>query len=222
MQGTLRRAAIVAPLRTPVGAFGGALKSVSVEALGAVVAKAVLAQTGLDPKLIDDVVFAQSYANGETPCVGRWVALQAGLPIEVPGMQLDRRCGGGLHHDRRVLEALVGGGLGVRERSGHAAPHEHPDREFVGEAWFQWLQHQGIPFHQRLKRDTRVPNSWNRMMRLDQLFGSLRPGEARHLAGRRPVWGCFVHLSALRLADGTMVHVDGFTGLVTVEQERAA
>lgn len=42
------------------------------------------------------MVFAQSYANGETPCVGRWVALQAGLPIEVPGMQLDRRCGGGL------------------------------------------------------------------------------------------------------------------------------
>src|SRR5690606_13771012 len=34
--------------------------------------------------------------NGETPCIGRWAALQAGLPIEVPGMQLDRRCGGGL------------------------------------------------------------------------------------------------------------------------------
>ena len=95
-QGTLRRAAIVAPLRTPVGAFGGALKSVPVESLGAAVVKAVLAQTGLDPKVIDDVVFAQSYANGETPCIGRWVALQAGLPIEVPGMQLDRRCGGGL------------------------------------------------------------------------------------------------------------------------------
>jgi acetyl-CoA C-acetyltransferase len=42
------------------------------------------------------VVFAQSYANSEVPCVGRWVALHAGLPIEVPGMQLDRRCGGGL------------------------------------------------------------------------------------------------------------------------------
>jgi acetyl-CoA C-acetyltransferase len=42
------------------------------------------------------VVFAQSYANSETPCVGRWIALQAGLPVGVPGMQLDRRCGGGL------------------------------------------------------------------------------------------------------------------------------
>jgi acetyl-CoA C-acetyltransferase len=45
---------------------------------------------------VEDVVFAQSYPNGETPCVGRWAALEAGLPIEVPGLQTDRRCGGGL------------------------------------------------------------------------------------------------------------------------------
>src|SRR5690606_24967022 len=68
----------------------------SVEDLGAVVVKAVLERSGLDPDLIEDVVFAQSYANSETPCVGRWIALHAGLPIAIPGMQLDRRCGGGL------------------------------------------------------------------------------------------------------------------------------
>ena len=92
----MRRAAIVAPLRTPVGAFGGALKSVPVEELGATVVRAIVERTRLDPARIDDVVFAQSYMNGETPCTGRWVALQAGLPIGVAGMQLDRRCGGGL------------------------------------------------------------------------------------------------------------------------------
>ena len=92
----MKRAAIVSPLRTPVGAFGGALKSVPVEALGATVVRAILERTGIDPSRIDDVVFAQSYMNGETPCTGRWVALQAGLPIEVAGMQLDRRCGGGV------------------------------------------------------------------------------------------------------------------------------
>jgi hypothetical protein len=81
------------------------------------------------------------------------------------------------------------------------------DREFVGEDWFRWLQQKGVPFHQRLKRDTRVPNSWNRMMRLDELFGSLRPGEAHLLVGRRPVWGCFVHLSALRLDDGDFLFI---------------
>lgn len=92
----MRRAAIVSPVRTAVGIFGGSLRSVSVGELSASVIKAVLERTGVDPVEIEDVVFAQSYANGETPCIGRWAALKAGLPIEVPGMQLDRRCGGGL------------------------------------------------------------------------------------------------------------------------------
>ncbi len=92
----MRRAAIVSALRTPVGAYGGTLRPEAVEHLGATVAKAVIERTGIDPALIEDIVFAQSYTNGETPCTGRWVGLQAGFPIEVPGMQLDRRCGSGL------------------------------------------------------------------------------------------------------------------------------
>jgi acetyl-CoA C-acetyltransferase len=92
----VRRAAIVAPVRTAVGAFGGALRSVGVEHLGAAVIQAVLQRSGLDPAHVEDVVMAQSYPSGEAPCIGRWAALQAGLPVEVPGMQLDRRCGGGL------------------------------------------------------------------------------------------------------------------------------
>src|SRR5436190_8782253 len=92
----IKRAAIVAPLRTPVGAFGGAFKDVPVEELGATVVRAIVERTGIDPARVDDAVFAQSYTNGETPCTGRWIALQAGLPVEVSGMQLDRRCGGGV------------------------------------------------------------------------------------------------------------------------------
>ena len=92
----MRRAAIVAPLRTPVGKFLGALREVPAERLAASTIKAVLAKSGIDPAAIEDVVFAQSYANSEAPCIGRWAALAAGLPIEVPGTQVDRRCGGGL------------------------------------------------------------------------------------------------------------------------------
>jgi len=77
---TTRRAAIVAPVRTPVGTFGGSLRAVLVEELAATAVKAVLERTGIDPGLIDDVSFAQSYVNGETPCIGRWAALHAGLP----------------------------------------------------------------------------------------------------------------------------------------------
>ena len=92
----MRRAAIIAPVRTPVGKFLGSMASVPVETLAAAVVKAVVARRGIDPARIEDVVFAQSYANGETPCIGRWAALAADLPIEVPGSQVDRRCGGGL------------------------------------------------------------------------------------------------------------------------------
>jgi len=83
-------------MRTPVGTFGGSLRDVPVEELAAGVIKAVVARSGVDPELIDDVCLAQAYANAETPCVGRWAALHADLPITVPGLQLDRRCGGGL------------------------------------------------------------------------------------------------------------------------------
>jgi acetyl-CoA C-acetyltransferase len=72
------------------------LRSVPVEDLAATVIKEVLSRSGVDPDRIGDVVFAQSYANSETPSVGRWAALHAGLPVTLPGMQLDRRCGGGL------------------------------------------------------------------------------------------------------------------------------
>jgi acetyl-CoA C-acetyltransferase len=93
---SMRRVAVVSPVRTAVGAFGGSLLPVKAEDLAAEVIKALVSRSGVDPARIEDVAFAQSYANSEAPCIGRWAALHAGLPIEVPGFQLDRRCGGGL------------------------------------------------------------------------------------------------------------------------------
>jgi len=92
----MRRAAIVSPVRTGVGKFLGSLQSLPAETLAASVMKEVVARSGVDPERIDDVAFAQSYSNSEAPCIGRWAALAADLPLEVPGFQLDRRCGGGL------------------------------------------------------------------------------------------------------------------------------
>ena len=92
----MRRAAIVAPVRTPVGTFGGSLRPLRAEDLAAKVVEEMVRRSGVDPDRIEDVVFAQSYANSEAPCIGRWVALHANLPVQVPGLQIDRRCGGGL------------------------------------------------------------------------------------------------------------------------------
>ena len=97
-------AVICEPVRTAVGRYGGALKDVTPATLGATVIKALIERTRLDPAVVDDVIFGQCYPNGEAPAAGRVAALDAGLPIEVPGLQLDRRCGSGL---QAVLDAAM-------------------------------------------------------------------------------------------------------------------
>ncbi|WP_072380654.1 acetyl-CoA C-acetyltransferase [Novosphingobium sp. NDB2Meth1] len=92
----LTRAAICAPIRTAVGKFGGALADLNAGQLGAVILKALMERTKIDPARVDDVVFSQGYGNAEAPAIGHWSWLAAGLPLEVPGYQLDRRCGSGL------------------------------------------------------------------------------------------------------------------------------
>ncbi|HEX7761060.1 MAG TPA: acetyl-CoA C-acetyltransferase [Caulobacteraceae bacterium] len=100
----MKRAAIVSPIRTPVGKFLGALSSIPAGELGAVILKELVARTKIDPGRIDDVIFAQGYGSGEAPCIARWSALAADLPITVPGYQLDRRCGSGL---QAVIDAAM-------------------------------------------------------------------------------------------------------------------
>jgi len=100
----MREVAIVSPLRTPVGRFGGAFKTVSASDLGATVVSALLERTGVDPERIDDVILGHGYPSGEEPAVGRLVGLKAGLPIETPGYQLDRRCSSGL---QAILNAAM-------------------------------------------------------------------------------------------------------------------
>lgn len=103
----MRDALICEPLRTPVGGFGGSLRDVPAATLAATVIEAVLARTGVPPNRVDDVVLGQCYPNGEAPAIGRVGALDAGLDIRVPGLQLDRRCGSG-------LQAVIFGAMQVQ------------------------------------------------------------------------------------------------------------
>jgi acetyl-CoA C-acetyltransferase len=92
----MRDAVICQPLRTAVGGFGGVFRDVSVTELAATVIRELVQSTALPANEIDDVILGQGYPNGEAPALGRVAALDAGLPIDVPGMQVDRRCGAGL------------------------------------------------------------------------------------------------------------------------------
>jgi acetyl-CoA C-acetyltransferase len=100
----MRRAAIVSPLRTAVGKFQGALSSMTAGEIGGVIIKELVERTKIDPERIDDVTFAHGYPNGEAPCIARWSLLQAGLPIGIPGVSMDRRCGSGL---QAVIDAAM-------------------------------------------------------------------------------------------------------------------
>ena len=89
-------AVICEPVRTPVGRYGGMFKDVPVTTLASTVISGLAERTGLAGEDIDDVIFGQGYANGEAAAIGRIAALDAGLDVTVPGLQIDRRCGSGL------------------------------------------------------------------------------------------------------------------------------
>ncbi|WP_179473077.1 acetyl-CoA C-acetyltransferase [Mycolicibacterium vinylchloridicum] len=91
-----RTAVICEPVRTPIGRYGGMFASLTAVDLGVAALKGLLARTGVAPDAVEDVILGHCYPNSEAPAIGRVVALDAGLPVTVPGMQVDRRCGSGL------------------------------------------------------------------------------------------------------------------------------
>jgi acetyl-CoA C-acetyltransferase len=92
----MRDVVICEPVRTPVGRYGGVFKNLPAHQLGTLVVRGLIERTQLPPQRVDDVLFAQCYPSMEAPALGRVVALDAGLPFEAGGLQLDRRCGSGL------------------------------------------------------------------------------------------------------------------------------
>lgn len=107
-----RQAVIVTALRTPVGRYGGALAPVRPDDLAAIVIKAVVERSGIDPSLIEDVYFgAANQAGEDNRNVARMAALLAGLPASVPGSTVNRLCASGLEAINiaaRMIEAGAG------------------------------------------------------------------------------------------------------------------
>lgn len=101
---TTREAVICEPVRTPIGRYGGMFASLTAVELGVVALKGLLERTGVAPEQVQDVILGHCYPNSEAPAIGRVVALDAGLPVTVPGMQVDRRCGSGL---QAVIQACL-------------------------------------------------------------------------------------------------------------------
>ncbi|HIC37417.1 MAG TPA: acetyl-CoA C-acetyltransferase, partial [Candidatus Marinimicrobia bacterium] len=91
-----RQSVIVAAKRTPVGAFQGNLSSVSAPNLGAVVIKALVEETGIDPSQIDEVILGNVLAAGLGQAPARQAALYSGLPQTIEALTINKMCGSGL------------------------------------------------------------------------------------------------------------------------------
>jgi acetyl-CoA C-acetyltransferase len=105
----MRETVICEPVRTPIGRYGGMFKSLTAVDLGVAALTGLLERTAIAPEAVQDVILGHCYPSSEAPAIGRVVALDAGLPATVPGMQVDRRCGSGL---QAVIQACLQVGNG--------------------------------------------------------------------------------------------------------------
>jgi acetyl-CoA C-acetyltransferase len=92
----MQEVVIVAATRTAIGSFQGSLANVSAVDLGAAVIRQLLAQTGLNPAEVDEVIMGQVLTAGAGQNPARQAAIKAGLPFAVPAMTLNKVCGSGL------------------------------------------------------------------------------------------------------------------------------
>jgi acetyl-CoA acetyltransferase family protein len=104
MTGDLRDVVICEPVRTPIGRFGGVFKDIPPVELASTVIAALMQRSGISGDVVDDVILGQAYPTAEAPPIARVASLDAGLPVTVGGLQLDRRCGSGL---QAILDAAM-------------------------------------------------------------------------------------------------------------------
>src|SRR3954465_9581145 len=97
---------IASACRTPIGAFGRALKEMTAVDLGAIVIREAIARAGVPVADIGDVVMGCVLQAGNGMNVARQAALKAGLPVEVPGETVNRVCGSGLQAVVHAVEAI--------------------------------------------------------------------------------------------------------------------
>ena len=91
----MKEVVILSAARTPVGNFGGSLRTVPVYDLAALVLNESLRKAKLEPSSVDMVVLGENHQSGEYVNIARMALLKAGWPVEIPGLTIDRRCPSG-------------------------------------------------------------------------------------------------------------------------------
>ncbi|MDU2202060.1 MAG: beta-ketoacyl synthase N-terminal-like domain-containing protein, partial [Anaerococcus hydrogenalis] len=108
-----RKVVIASAARTPVGSFGGALKSQSAADLGIVAAKAAIERAGIKPEDIDETVLGCVLQAGLGQNVARQISLGAGIPETTPAMTINKVCGSGLRTVSLAAQMILAGDVDV-------------------------------------------------------------------------------------------------------------
>jgi acetyl-CoA C-acetyltransferase len=111
--GDMEKVFIVDGLRSPIGSFLGSLKSLGAPKLGALVIKALLEKSGVNGKIVDEVIAGNVLSAGAGMGVGRQASVGAGIPIEVPAYSLNILCGSGMKAILNAVSEIRGGEAGI-------------------------------------------------------------------------------------------------------------
>jgi acetyl-CoA C-acetyltransferase len=145
----MRDVVICEPVRSAVGRSGGVFKALYAQQLAAQVLRGLLDRAKIAPELVEDVIFAQCYPSMDAPALGRVAALDAGLPIETAGLQLDRRCGSGL---QAVIYATMQVATGASDVVIAGGAESMSNAPFYSTAYRWGVRDEGMVFHDALQR----------------------------------------------------------------------
>ncbi len=105
----MKEVVIVDAIRTPVGSFGGSLKSVPAVELGTIVVKEIIKRNNLDPAKVDELIFGCVLQGGQGQNVARQIVIKSGIPMEVPAMTINKVCASGLRAVSLAAQTIKAG-----------------------------------------------------------------------------------------------------------------
>ncbi len=216
----MKQVVIASAVRTPIGAYCGALRDVPVEKLAAAVLNESIKRCRVKEGEVEEVILGQSYANGEAANLARMALLEAGWPVEIPGFTLDRRCCSGIQSvwsasmmiQTGEAEIVVAAGADSMSRAEFYIPGEYIKWGLGGKIDRKWgfsprghgsIELWGIPLYDRLLRGRPMHQPIDRFGELNSMMtwaetAAKREGISREEADR---WALRSHQRAIAAAD---------------------
>lgn len=216
----MKEVVIASAVRTPIGAYCGMLRDLPPQKLAAIVLNEAIKQANVKPAEVDDVIMSQAYPNGETPNMARTALLEAGWPVEVPGVTLDRRCCGGVQSiwsgamqiQTDYADIIVSAGADSMSRAEFYIPGEFIKWGVGGMTDPKWgffprqhgsLNLWGIPLYDRIQRARPMSQPIERFGELNSMMTWAETAAKNEQIARQDVdkWALRSHQKAIAAID---------------------